>query len=263
MHVSSTMPQHLRESNLFRCKCPPPRRGSPSTRSTLHGGQRTGINLVADVGETVLAMLPLCCMTPKHMAAPKQRRGKGLCNSTASCLLRAFPCRNNRTRSGHHRPTCSRLTRPLCCLFPDGCPEVSCPLSSATVGCPSGLSSSTAICSFKRVGGKASARRPRLAQALRLEWGWKGVSLEGGVGGVGIAVDALVALSRHLTSPASLNDAARPSPGSHITHNLGVAFLKTSLAEPSLRLCPNHEHLWSARYKWLGENGEGQKRLFE
>ena len=54
--------------------------------------------------------------------------------------------------------------------------------------------------------------------------GRKGVSLEEGVGGVGIAADALVALSRHPTPRASLNDAARPSAGSHIAHKLGIAF---------------------------------------
>ena len=48
--------------------------------------------------------------------------------------------------------------------------------------------------------------------------------------------------SRHPTPLASLNDAARPSAGFHIAHNLGIAFLKTSLAEPSPRLCPNNEH---------------------
>ena len=92
--------------------------------------------------------------------------------------------------------------------------------------------------------------------------GRKGVSLEEGAGGVGIDVDALVALSRHPTSLASLNDAVRPSAGSHIAHNLGIAFLKTSLAEPSPRLCPNNEHCVVCEAQGLGENGEGQKRLF-
>ena len=92
----------------------------------------------------------------------------------------------------------------------------------------------------------------------------KGVSLER-VGGVGIAVNALVALSRHPTPLASLNDAARPSAGSHITHNLGVAFLKTSLAEPFPRLCPNNiEHfvVCETKKSGLGENGEGQEETF-
>ena len=33
------------------------------------------------------------------------------------------------------------------------------------------------------------------------------------------------------------------------SQELGIPFLKTSLAEPSLRLCPNNEYLWSARQK--------------
>ena len=51
----------------------------------------------------------------------------------------------------------------------------------------------------------------------------KVVSLEG-VGGVGIAADALVALPRHPTPLASLNVAPRPSAGSHIAQKLGIAF---------------------------------------
>ena len=54
-----------------RCQCAPLRRGSPSTSSALQGGQGRGIHPVAHVGETVLAMLPLCCMTSQHVAAPR------------------------------------------------------------------------------------------------------------------------------------------------------------------------------------------------
>ena len=64
--------------------------------------------------------------------------------------------------------------------------------------------------------------------------------------------ESLLTPCRHPTPIASLNDAVRPSAGSHIAHNLGIAFLKTSLAEPSPRLCPNSEHfvVCEAKSRW-------------
>ena len=77
----------------------------------------------------------------------------------------------------------------------------------------------------------------------------KSVSLEGVVG-EGIAVDALVALSRHPTPLASLNDGARPSPGSHITHELRHRFSEDIAGRtiPTV-VSEENEHLWSARQK--------------
>ena len=61
----------LARKHPFRCKCALFRRGSPLTSSALQGGQGRGINPVADVGEIVLAMPPLCCVTSQQMVAPR------------------------------------------------------------------------------------------------------------------------------------------------------------------------------------------------
>ena len=101
---------------------PPHRRGSPSTRSALHGGQGTRINPVADVGKNCACNAQSLlhdiaahggnagrCRAPGVPQSNGAARGFALPVGSWQLAAPCIPC-CNRTRSGHYRQTCSRLT---------------------------------------------------------------------------------------------------------------------------------------------------------
>ena len=109
----------LARKQPFPVQLHPALHGSPSTRSVLHGGQKTGINPVADVGRNFACNAPsllhdieACggtagpCRT--HSAPQNNGAAKGFATPlpAGSWQLPApcIPCRCNKTRS-RHRPT--------------------------------------------------------------------------------------------------------------------------------------------------------------